>query len=193
MSCDPMNVLPCAAKRGYVLLKLPLHAGQINSGEAIVFSQRDRAKQTVKSKDGFMTLPSNMHMRGTMVIGINNNSQPAKPQNGWQWEEYNVKPKRLGFNMCDSFPQVSPVATGPREKSGQQANAPTHSSKTRLSLKPTPIAVFPRTKPDQSIVHGPDSRNVQPLNVQLQTITIAQFKLRRDHRKPCFQVMTRVP
>jgi hypothetical protein len=53
-----MNVLPCAAKRGYVLLKLPLYAGQINSGEAIVFSQRDGANRTVKSKDGFMTRPS---------------------------------------------------------------------------------------------------------------------------------------
>lgn len=30
-----------------------------------------------------MAVPDNVHMRRTMVIGINDNPQSAKPQNGW--------------------------------------------------------------------------------------------------------------
>ena len=30
-----------------------------------------------------MTVPDNVHMRRTMVIGVDDNSQPARPQNGW--------------------------------------------------------------------------------------------------------------
>jgi hypothetical protein len=59
-----------------------LHASEVAPGEAIVFSQGDRSRWTVQREDSFMTLPNDMHMRGSMIIGVDGNSQPAEPQNG---------------------------------------------------------------------------------------------------------------
>lgn len=60
-----------------------LSAGKIMSRKTVIFPQCDGARRAAKLKNAFVTAPNHMYMCRTMVVWVNNNSQSAKPQNGW--------------------------------------------------------------------------------------------------------------
>ena len=74
-----MNAPPCAAQRSQVLKQYVFNVGQVALGKGVAFPQRDRACRAIQLEDGFVPVADDMHMRGAVVIGLDGNSQAAKP------------------------------------------------------------------------------------------------------------------
>ena len=91
-----MNAPPCAAQRGQVLKQYVFNVGQVALGKAVVFPQRDRACWAIQLEGGFVPVADDMHMQGAVVIGLDGNSQAAKPEKGWH-ENSLTQTEAFGF------------------------------------------------------------------------------------------------
>jgi hypothetical protein len=78
-----MDALPGTAKRCQVIEKHARYPGQVVGGKSVVLPQSDWTGRAIQLEDGFMSVPDHVHMRRTVVIGINGHPQRANPQNGW--------------------------------------------------------------------------------------------------------------
>jgi hypothetical protein len=90
-----MYFLPCLAQFGDVIQQLCLNVAQLVICKTEICPQTHWASRTIQVENGAVSLPDDVYMSRTMVIGVNGHPQSANPQNGWHELSYH-KPKRLG-------------------------------------------------------------------------------------------------
>src|SRR6266853_1770592 len=77
-----MNLLPCRAKHCYVAAKFFPNAPEFAPRECVVLSKFHRPLRTVQIKNSLASPTHHMHMCRTVIVRINDPTEPAESQHG---------------------------------------------------------------------------------------------------------------
>src|SRR5271169_1646352 len=94
-----MDSLPRSQKHNQVLDKRDDNSCQIAPAEAVVLAQGNRTDGSVQFKDSFVSLPDDMNVRRTVVIGVYDDPQVANPENGRHTPRAYHKTQAIRFNI----------------------------------------------------------------------------------------------
>jgi hypothetical protein len=69
------------------------------AGESVILPKFHRPSRTVQIEYSLVPAPDHMHMGGPVIVWIDNNAQPAKPENRRQKPLYICISQALGFSQ----------------------------------------------------------------------------------------------